>query len=294
MESVGLGRSDLSVSRVGLGCNNFGGRVDRGGTRRVVDSALDVGITFFDTAESYGGGDSERFLGAALGERRPQVVLATKFGWAPGELPGGAPERVRRSIDGSLGRLGTDVVDLYYYHRPDGVTPLAETLGAMQELVDAGKVRRLGLSNVDLALLEEAEASGVEVVAVQNRYSLVHRRDEDGVLPFCRDHAIGYVPYFPLESGLLTGKYRRGEPAPAGSRLSDGRLSDDQFDDVERLAGRAEGAGRTLLELAIGGLAAIDGIASVIAGATTPEQVRANAAAGAWRPTSAELESLLA
>ena len=225
MESVGLGRSDLSVSRVGLGCNNFGGRVDRGGTRRVVDSALDVGITFFDTAESYGGGDSERFLGAALGERRPQVVLATKFGWAPGELPGGAPERVRRSIDGSLGRLGTDVVDLYYYHRPDGVTPLAETLGAMHELVD---------------------------------------------------------------------KYRRGEPAPAGSRLSDGRLSDDQFDDVERLAGRAEGAGHTLLELAIGGLAAIDGIASVIAGATTPEQVRANAAAGAWRPTSAELESLLA
>ena len=294
MESGRLGRSDLSVSRVGLGCNNFGGRVDREGTRRVVAAALDAGITFFDTAETYGGGDSERFLGAALGERRPQVVLATKFGWAPGELPGGAPERVRRSIDGSLGRLGTDVVDLFYYHRPDGVTPLAETLGAMQELVEAGKVRRLGLSNVDVALLEEAEASGVEVVAVQNRYSLVDRRDDDGVLPFCRDHAIGYVPYFPLESGLLTGKYRRGEPAPAGSRLSGGRLSDDQFDDVERLEERAEGAGHTLLELAIGGLAAIDGIASVIAGATTPEQVRANAEAGAWRPTSAELESLLA
>jgi len=294
VESVRLGRSELEVSRVGLGCNNFGRRLDRDGTRRVVDAALDAGITFFDTAEMYGDGNSERFLGAALGERRSRVVIATKFGWAPAELPGGAPERVRRSIDGSLERLGADVVDLYYYHRPDGVTPLTETLGAMQELVDAGKVRRLGLSNVDVAMLEEAEASGVEVVAVQNRYSLVDRRDEDGVLPFCREHAIGYIPYFPLESGLLTGKYRRGEPAPAGSRLSDGRLSEEQFDDVERLEERAEGVGHTLLELAIGGLAAIDGIASVIAGATTPEQVRANAAAGVWRPTSTELESLLA
>ena len=294
MESARLGRSELEVSRVGLGCNNFGRRVDREGTRRVVDAALDTGITFFDTAESYGDGDSERFLGAALGERRAGIVIATKFGWAPAELPGGAPERVRRSIDRSLERLGTDVVDLYYYHRPDGVTPLAETLGAMQELVDAGKVRRLGLSNVDLAMLEEADATGVEVVAVQNRYSLIDRRDEDAVLPFCREHGVGYVPYFPLESGLLTGKYRRGEPAPAGSRLSGDGLSDDRFDDVERLEERAEGAGRTLLELAIGGLAAIDGIASVIAGATTPEQVRANAAAGAWAPTPAELEPILA
>ena len=294
MESVRLGRSELEVSRVGLGCNNFGGRVDSEGTRRVVHAALDAGITFFDTAETYGGGDSERFLGAALGERRSQVVLATKFGWAPGYLPGGAPERVRRSIDASLERLGTDVVDLYYYHRPDGVTPLAETLGAMQELVDAGKVRRLGLSNVDVALLSEANASDVEVVAVQNRYSLVDRRDEDGVLPFCRDHAIGYVPYFPLENGLLTGKYRRGEAPPAGSRLAGGSLSDDEFDHVERLEERAAGVGHTLLELAIGGLASIEGIASVIAGATTPEQVRANAAAGAWRPTAAELQPLLA
>jgi aryl-alcohol dehydrogenase-like predicted oxidoreductase len=294
VESVRLGRSELEVSRVGLGCNNFGGRVDREGTRRVVHAALDAGITFFDTAETYGGGDSERFLGAALGERRSQVVLATKFGWAPGDLPGGAPERVRRSIDASLERLGTDVVDLYYYHRPDGVTPLAETLGAMQELVHAGKVRRLGLSNVDVALLSEANASDVEVVAVQNRYSLVDRRDEDGVLPFCRDHRIGYVPYFPLENGLLTGKYRRGEAPPAGSRLAGGSLSDDEFDHVERLEERAAGVGHTLLELAIGGLASIEGIASVIAGATTPEQVRANAAAGAWRPTAAELQPLLA
>ena len=294
MESVRFGRSELEVSRVGLGCNNFGRRLDRERTRRVVEAALDAGITFFDTAESYGDGESERFLGAALGERRSDVVVATKFGWAPGDLPGGSPERVRRAIDASLERLGTDVIDLCYYHRPDGVTPLSETLGAMQELVAAGKVRRLGLSNVDVDLLEEAAATGVEVVAVQNRYSLVHRDDEAGVLPFCREHEIGYVPYFPLESGLLTGKYRRGEPAPEGSRLAAGDVRDEQFDEVERLEERAEALGCSLLELAIGGLASIDGIASVIAGATTPEQVRANAAAGSWRPSAAELESLLA
>jgi aryl-alcohol dehydrogenase-like predicted oxidoreductase len=294
MDSIRLGRSELEVSRVGLGCNNFGRRLDRERTRRVVEAALDAGITFFDTAESYGDGDSERFLGAALGERRAEVVLATKFGWAPGDLPGGSPERVRRAIEGSLERLGTDVIDLYYYHRPDGVTPLAETLGAMQELVAAGKVRGLGLSNVDVGLLEEAAATGVEVVAVQNRYSLVHRDDEAGVLPFCREHELGYVPYFPLESGVLTGKYRRGEPAPGGSRLAGGSVRDEQFDEVERLEARAEALGSSLLELAIGGLASIEGIASVIAGATTPEQVRANAAAGSWRPSAAELESLLA
>ena len=293
MESVRLGRSELEVSRVGLGCNNFGRRLDRERTRQVVEAALDAGVTFFDTAESYGDGDSERFLGAALGGRRADVVVATKFGWAPGDLPGGSPERVRLAIDASLDRLGTDVVDLYYYHRPDGVTPLVETLGAMQELVDAGKVRRLGLSNVDVGLLREAGTIGAEVVAVQNRYSLIHRDDEDGVLPFCREHGIGYVPYFPLESGLLTGKYRRGEPAPEGSRLAGGSLDDERFDEVERLEDRADALGRTVLEAAIGGLASIEGIASVIAGATTAEQVRANAAAGGWRPTAAELDSLL-
>jgi aryl-alcohol dehydrogenase-like predicted oxidoreductase len=293
MESTRLGRSELEVSRVGLGCNNFGRRLDREGTQRVVEAALDAGITFFDTAESYGDGDSERFLGAALGERRAEVVVATKFGWGPGDLPGGAPERIGRATEGSLERLGTDVVDLLYYHRPDGVTPLAETLGAMQSLVEEGKVRALGVSNVDVGLLEEAEATGVELAAVQNRYSLVRREDDDGVLPFCRMHRLGYIPYFPLASGLLTGKYRRGEAPPAGARLAGG-IPDEDFDDVERLAAVASRLGRSLLELAVGGLAAIDGIASVIAGATTPEQVRANAAAGAWRPTAAELESLLA
>ena len=293
MESSRLGRSRLAVSRVGLGCNNFGRRLDRERTRQVVEAALDAGITFFDTAESYGEGDSERFLGAALGARRSDVVVATKFGWAPDDLPGGAPARVRRALEGSLGRLGTDVVDLLYYHRPDGVTPLADTLGAMQELVDEGKVRALGLSNVDVALLREAEATGVEVAAVQNRYSLVRREDDDAVLPYCREHGIGYVPYFPLASGLLTGKYRRGEAPPAGTRLTGG-IPDEDFDDVERLEGVADDLGRSLLELAVGGLAAIDGIASVIAGATTPEQVRANVAAGAWMPSPTELDAVLA
>jgi len=294
MESIPLGASDLEVSRVGLGCNNFGRRLDRERTRQVVEAALDAGVTFFDTAESYGDGDSERFLGAALGGRRADVVVATKFGWAPGDLPGGSPERVRLAIDASLDRLGTDVVDLYYYHRPDGVTPLVETLGAMQELVDAGKVRRLGLSNVDVGLLREAGTIGAEVVAVQNRYSLIHRDDEDGVLPFCREHGIGYVPYFPLESGLLTGKYRRGEPAPEGSRLAGGSLDDERFDEVERLEDRADALGRTVLEAAIGGLASIEGTASVIAGATTAEQVRANAAAGTWQLDADDLAALAA
>jgi aryl-alcohol dehydrogenase-like predicted oxidoreductase len=297
MESTRLGGSDLDVSRVGLGCNNFGGRIDRAATVAVVAAALDVGVTFFDTADVYGSGDSERFLGEALGDRRGDVVVATKFGQddrIPG--PGGSPAHVRRAIDASLERLGTEVVDLYYYHRPDGVTPLVETLGTMRELVSAGKVRWLGLSNVDAAQLDEAAASGAPVVAVQNRYSLLDRGDDVDVLARCRELGIGYVPYFPLESGLLTGKYRRGAPAPAGSRL-EGRsdsLSDERFDRVERLESFAAERGRTLLELAIGGLASLPGIASVIAGATSPDQVRANAAAGAWTLDEPELEGLAA
>ena len=294
MESTRLGRSELEISRVGLGCNNFGRRIDRGATRRVVEAALEAGITFFDTAESYGEGDSERFLGAALGERRAERRRRdeVRLGTEP-TCRAATPERVRRATEGSLERLGTEVVDLLYYHRPDGVTPLAETLGAMQELVETGKVRALGLSNVDVGLLEEAAASGVEVAAVQNRYSLVRREDDEGVLPFCREHGIGYVPYFPLASGLLTGKYRRGEPPPAGTRLAGGILDED-FDEVERLEAAAARLGRSLLELAVGGLASIDGMASVIAGATTPEQVRANVAAGAWTPSRAELDAVLA
>ena len=290
-----LGTSDLEVSRVGLGTNNFGRRLDRAATRAVIDAALDVGVAFFDTADVYGGGDSERFIGDALRGRGERVVLATKFGQSedlPG--PGGSRSHVRKAIDASLGRLDVDTVDLYYYHRPDGVTPIGETLGAMHELVEEGKVRWLGLSNVGAALLREAADSRVPVVAVQNHYSLLHRDDDADVLPLCRELGIGYVPYFPLESGLLTGKYRRGQPHPEGARLSgrDDRLTDERLRLVEALEGFATERGRTLLEVAVGGLASIPGIASVISGATSPEQVRANAAAGAWHATEAELAAL--
>ncbi|HVN62260.1 MAG TPA: aldo/keto reductase [Gaiellaceae bacterium] len=293
-----LGGSDLEVSRVGLGCNNFGGRLDSAATRAVVDAALDAGINFLDTADIYGNfGGSERFLGEALAGRRDRVVLATKFGHdmqgANGEGPGGSRDYVRRAIDASLERLRTDSVDLYYYHRPDGVTPIAETVAAMSELVDEGKVRWLGLSNVDAAQIREA-VGAAEIVAVQNYYSLMRRDDDADVLPLCRELGIGYIPYFPLESGLLTGKYRRGEPAPEGARLtgSADRLSDERLARVEELEAFAAARGHTLLELAIGGLASIPGVASVIAGATSPEQVRANAAAGSWPLTAGELEQL--
>ena len=293
MEATRLGSSDLEVSRVGLGCNNFGRRIDLEQTRAVIDAALEAGVTFLDTADVYGSGDSERFIGEVLAGRRDDVVLATKFGQdasVPG--PGGSRDHVRAAIDASLERLGFDVVDLYYYHRPDGVTPLEETLEAMQELVDEGRVRALGLSNVDAEQVRRAAASGVTVVAVQNHYSLLRRDDDDAVLPLCRELGIGYVPYFPLASGRLTGKYRRGEPHPAGTRLAAGDIADGDFERVEALAREAEHHGRSLLDAAIGGLASIPGIASVIAGATKPEQVRANAAAGGWRATQDELDGL--
>jgi aryl-alcohol dehydrogenase-like predicted oxidoreductase len=295
VETTRLGASDLDVSRVGLGCNNFGWRLDLAATRAVIDAALDEGITFLDTADVYGGGNSERFIGAALQDRRDRVVLASKFGQDDGVPgPGGSRGHVRRAIEASLERLATTVVDLYYYHRPDGVTPIAETLAAMQELVDESKVRWLGLSNVTAALLREAQQTGVTIVAVQNHYSLMHRGDDAEVLPLCRELGIGYIPYFPLESGLLTGKYRRGEPHPEGARLSgrEDRLTEEQLRRVEALDALASERGCTLLELAIGGLASIPGIASVIAGATSSEQVRANVRAGAWHATPDDLEAI--
>ena len=297
-----LGSSTLAVSRVGLGCNNFGRRIDREASLEVLAAAIDAGITFFDTADVYGLGASERIVGEALAGRSDDLVVATKFGMdmegANGDAPRGSREYVRRAIDESLRRLGRDQIDLYYYHRPDGVTPLDETLGAMHELVVEGKVRWLGLSNADPGHLEQAAAfagaGNSPVVAVQNYFSLIHRNDEAAVLPLARKLGMGYIPYFPLESGLLTGKYRRGEPE-RGARLSglnDGRLSDERLARAEELEAFAAGRGHTLLELAIGGLASIDGIPSVIAGATKPEQVRANVAAGSWQLTRAELDEL--
>jgi aryl-alcohol dehydrogenase-like predicted oxidoreductase len=293
VETTRLGGSDLDVSRVGLGCNQFGRKLDREATRAVVEAALEVGVTFFDTADIYGSGESERFIGAALGPRRADIVLGTKFGQdasVPG--PGGSRDHMRRALDASLERLGMDVIDLYTYHRPDGVTPLEETLTAMQELVDEGRVRSLGLSNVDAGEVAAAAASGVTVVAVQNEYSLLHRDDDAEVLPLCVHHGIGYVPYFPLASGLLTGKYRRGEPAPTGSRLAGRQIDEGDLETVEALERVGAERGRSIRELAVGGLASIPGVASVIAGATSPEQVRANAAAGAWHASEDDLDAI--
>ncbi|MGH3066552.1 MAG: aldo/keto reductase [Gaiellaceae bacterium] len=299
MELVELGSSGLRVSRVGLGCNNFGGRVDLAGTRAVVDAALDAGVSSLDTAELYGsGGGSERFLGKILEGRRHKVVLATKFGWGS-ERGNGSADAVRAAIDGSLARLRTDYVDLYYLHKPDPETPIDETLGALDELVSAGKVRAIGCSNFSAAELAEAERAArdhgtARFTVLQNRYSLLERGDDEDVLPLCRELGVAYIPYFPLASGVLTGKYRRGEPAPEGARLAGREIASDRYDRVEALERFAEERGRSLLELAISALASTPGIASIIAGATKPEQVRANAAAVAWRLDAVELEALAA
>jgi aryl-alcohol dehydrogenase-like predicted oxidoreductase len=294
MQTRELGVGGLSISRVGLGCNNFGRRLDLEQTRTVVEAALAAGVTFLDTAESYGDGDSERFLGEVLEGRREQAVLATKFGYrGDGTIPPGSREYVRRAVSGSLERLRTDYLDLYYYHRPDGVTPIAQTIGALAELAQEGVIRAIGVSNFSVEQLDEAVSSG-PVAALQNEYSLLDRSVEADVLPRCRALGVGFVPYFPLASGLLSGKYRRGEPAPAGSRLESRpeALTDEAFDRIERLEELARRHGRTLLELAIAALASEAGVVSVIAGATSPEQVQANAAAADWELGEDELEEL--
>jgi len=279
----------IELSRVGLGTNNFGRRLDLEGSRKVVEAALDAGVTHIDTADIYGGGDSERFIGEILEGRRADAVVATKFGMGAGG--NGSPDYVRGAIEASLERLSTDYVDLYYYHRPDGVTPIAETVLAMRQLVDAGKVRAIGVSNVDAAQLREA-AEAAPVAAVQNQYSLLERDAEAEIIPLCGELGIGFVPYFPLASGKLTGKYRRGEPPPAGTRLAGQKIDGATFDRMEALERFATERGHTLLELAIGALASQPAIVSVIAGATKPEQVRANAAAADWRLTPEELAAL--
>ena len=297
MELVTLGDSGLTASRVGLGCNNFGGRIDLDATRAVVDAALEVGVTFFDTAEVYGnGGDSERFLGEILDGRRDRVVLATKFGWGS-ESGDGAADTIRAAIEGSLERLHTDYVDLYYLHKPDPSTPIAETLGALDELVRDGTVRAIGCSNFSAAQLAEADRVARELgtarfTVLQNQYSLLERRDDEEVLPLCRELGVAYIPYFPLASGLLTGKYHRDEPAPEGTRLEGREIADERFDRVDLCTAFAEEHGHTVHELALSALASTPGVGSIIAGATRPEQVRANADAVSWRLTADQLEML--
>lgn len=297
-----LGDSGLRVSVVGLGCNNFGRRVDLDGTHAVVDAALEEGVTFLDTADIYGGaGGSEELLGQVLRGRRDRVVLATKFGMdmGDGRGPRGSPEYIRQAIQGSLRRLGTDVIDLYWYHQTDGKTPIAETLGALDELVRAGTVRAIGASNFSAQQIEEADAAAREggltrFAAIQNQYSLLVREAEREVLPTCERLGLGFVPFFPLASGLLTGKYRRGQSAPAGARLS-GReriATEQQFDLLDALERFAGERGLSMTEVAIGALLARPVISSVIAGATRPEQVRANAAAARWTPSDADLAVL--
>jgi aryl-alcohol dehydrogenase-like predicted oxidoreductase len=302
MDLVEVGNSGVRVSRVGLGCNNFGGRVDLAGTRAVVDAALDSGITFFDTADIYGGsGGSERMLGEILQGRRDRVAIATKFGkeMGDGSTSRGTSEYVHRALEASLERLETDYVDLYYLHEPDPTTPIEETLGALDELVREGKVRAIGCSNFSLEEVAEADEAArgrglTRFAAVQNYYNLLRRDDDEDVIPLCRRLGIAYVPYFPLASGLLTGKYRRGEPAPEGTRLAGRSIDDATFRRVDALERFAEERGHSLLELAVSALASMPGVPSVIAGATKPEQVRANAAAASWHLTDDELDALAA
>jgi len=305
-----LGDSGLVVSAVGVGCNNFGRRLDADGTRAVVEAALEVGINFFDTADIYGDphGTSEEQLGAALKGRRDDVVIATKFGMdmhganGPDYGARGARRYVMRAVEASLRRLNTDYIDLYQMHEPDPGTPIEETLSALDDLVRSGKVRYIGCSNFAGWQIADADwtarsAGLTRFISAQNHYNLLNREVEAEVLPACQRFGLGMLPYYPLASGLLTGKYRRGEKPPAGSRLAAGgryaeRLAKAPWDAIEAIAAFAAERGRSMLDVAIGWLAAQPTVASVIAGATTPEQVRANAAAASWRPSAEDLAAL--
>jgi aryl-alcohol dehydrogenase-like predicted oxidoreductase len=299
-----VGHSELDATVLGLGSNNFGGRLDLDGTRAVIDACFEHGVTFIDTADRYGATRSEEFLGEVLKGRRDKVVLATKFGLDLGDgyqEPRGAPDYIQRAVSESLRRLQTDRIDLYWYHRPDGVTPIAHTLEALHDLVAAGTVGAIGASNFTAAMIEEADAVARErnltpFCAVQNEYSLLQREPEDnGVLDACRRLELGFIPYFPLASGLLTGKYTRTGDRPQGARLSDRPelASDAEWDLIEAVAGYAQEQGVTMTQVAIGWLLNQPAVCSVICGATTADQVAANAAAGAWGNT-ADLAGLTA
>ncbi|MGH3512583.1 MAG: aldo/keto reductase [Pseudonocardiaceae bacterium] len=297
-----LGESGLTVSVIGLGGNNFGGRIGLKETRSVVDAALDCGVTLVDTADIYGSkGGSEELLGQVLAGRREHVVLATKFGMDMGDgtVARGSRTYIRRAVEESLRRLQTDYIDLYQYHVPDGVTPLEETLATLDELITDGKVRYIGSSN--FAGWQIADADWIartqhqaRFVSAQNHYNLLQRDAEQEIIPSCVNRGVGVLPYFPLANGLLTGKYSRGQAPPRGTRLTgrESELTDDVFDKLEALQRFGAEHGRSLLEVGIAGLAAMPAIASVIAGATKPEQARANAAAGEWELSSDELGTL--
>lgn len=293
METRQIG--ELEVSIVGLGCNNFGAQVDEAGTKRVLDAALDAGVTFLDTAESYGGTKSESFMGSALAGRRDRFVLGTKFGWVDANRHGATPEYLRRAIEGSLKRLRTDRIDLYQLHRPDPATPIADTLAALDDLVKQGKVREIGCSNFTLSQVREAGAAVKEgaarFVSVQNEFSLLHQ--ERGVLDACKALNLAFLPFFPLANGLLTGKYRKGAKAPPNTRLAGPNAIDPaKLDVVERLIAYAESRGHTILELAISWLLAHGEVASVIAGATSPAQVLSNADAARWKLDEQDLRQV--
>jgi aryl-alcohol dehydrogenase-like predicted oxidoreductase len=299
MRTRELGRGGPEVSVVGLGTNNFGMRIDYGATVAVIDAAIEHGITLFDTADIYGQGMSEDFIGRALEGRRDRVLLATKFGKPMDERPDdsrGSRDYIRWAVEGSLRRLRTDVIDVYQMHEPDPSTPIESTLAALHELVQEGLVRHIGSSNYSAAQIEEADRVARErgvtrFVAAQNHYSLVEREVEDDVLPVCERLGIGMLPFFPLASGLLTGKYARGVEATEG-RLAGREVPEERWDRLDLLQAHAAERGVPLLSVAIGGLAAMPAVASVIAGATKPEQVAANVRAGEWVPTADDLAAL--
>lgn len=293
----------LEVSVVGLGCNNFGGRLDAEATAQVAHAALDAGINFFDTADIYGGTKSEEYLGQALANRRDEVILATKFGGKIDDARKGAkPEYVKQAVEDSLRRLAMDHIDLYQLHMPDAETPIADTLGAMNELVQAGKVREIGCSNFSVEQLQAAEAAvksgAARFVSLQNHYSLLHREPEaNGVLAESERQGLGFLPYFPLANGLLTGKYRKGQPAPEGARISSSGnfaswLSEVNLTKVEGLIAFAEERGHTVLELGFAWLLSRPVVSSVIAGATKTAQIDANAGAANWKLTPEEVAQI--
>jgi aryl-alcohol dehydrogenase-like predicted oxidoreductase len=291
----------LQVSVVGLGCNNFGWRIDAEASAKVIDTAIESGVTFFDTADRYGKGQSEDFLGRALGKRRDQIILATKFGMEMEKgQQGASPKYVLEAVDASLRRLRTNRIDLYQLHQPDPKTPITDTLGALDELVRAGKVREVGCSNFSVAQIREATDASqgrAQFVSVQNEFSLFHREPEtNGVLPECERRRLAFLPYFPLASGLLTGKYREGKKLPEGSRAADGWgpkvFTEQNLAIVELLIEFAESKGHTILELAFSWLLSHKPVASVIAGASKPEQVRANAKAADWQLAADDLAQI--